>query len=85
MPEMKFPVTFNDIDFNGHVGNTRSIVDESIVLGAKVDFNWISIKFEDEVRYGDQVTSEVNIIDDGNTTVHQIMVDGKARSMAEIT
>ncbi|MEN3241522.1 acyl-[acyl-carrier-protein] thioesterase [Fructilactobacillus sanfranciscensis] len=87
--KMKFPVTFNDIDFNGHVGNTRYINWMSDTLS--FDFQkgrlptGFSIKFEDEVRYGDQVTSEVNIIDDGNTTVHQIMVDGKARSMAEIT
>lgn len=85
---MYFPVTFNDIDFNGHVSNTRYINWMSDTLS--FDFQkdrlptGFSIKFEDEVRYGDQVTSVVNVIDNGNTTVHQIMVDGKARSMAEI-
>ncbi|WP_395317968.1 acyl-[acyl-carrier-protein] thioesterase [Fructilactobacillus frigidiflavus] len=86
---MQFPVTFNDIDFNGHVSNTRYINWMSDTLS--FDFQkqrlptGFSIKFEDEVRYGDHVTSGVNVIEDGAKTVHQIMVNGEARSMAEIT
>ncbi|WP_429970624.1 acyl-[acyl-carrier-protein] thioesterase [Fructilactobacillus sp. Tb1] len=86
---MKLPVTFNDIDFNGHVSNTHYINWMTDVLSFDFQSNNVptgfSIKFEDEVRYGDDVTSGANLIDDGKTSVHQIMVDGKARSTAEIT
>ncbi|WP_413627568.1 thioesterase [Fructilactobacillus vespulae] len=84
---MDFPVCFTNIDFNGHVTNTKYI--DWMTNTLPFDFlkshlpTNFKIKFEDEVRFGDDVTSQVKIIDD-TKTIHQILVNGKAKSIAEV-
>ncbi|EKK20031.1 oleoyl-, acyl-carrier protein thioesterase (putative) [Fructilactobacillus florum 8D] len=86
-----YPVRFSDIDFNGHVSNTHYI-------GWMVDtlpFSFLkahravgfSIKFADEVRYGDAVTSRATVLpaETGyDWSVHQILVQEQVSATAQI-
>lgn len=89
--EMKYPVCFTDIDFNGHVSNTRYIGWMSNTLDYDFLKNHVatkfSVKFADEVRYGDHVVSQAEIVEADDSyavTAHQILVAGKIKSVAQI-
>ncbi|TYC48906.1 acyl-ACP thioesterase [Weissella muntiaci] len=83
----EYAVRFSDIDSNQHVNNSKYPDWMQDVLGA--DFitshepTAVNIKYEQEVRLGEYVRSEVKIV--GNTTLHQIWANGTLSAEAEIT
>ncbi|USS86982.1 thioesterase [Fructilactobacillus cliffordii] len=88
---MTYPVLFTDIDFNGHVSNTHYVG----WITNTLDFDFLrdylptdfSIKYADEVRYGDEVVSQAQFLDrdeEHPVTVHQIMAADQLRATARI-
>lgn len=84
----KYAVRFLDIDSNRHVNNSKyadwmqDVLDPAYVLEHEpVAMN---IKFEQEVRLGDMVQSEVKFAND-NQTIHRIVSGDQVSAEAEIT
>ncbi|USS93602.1 thioesterase [Fructilactobacillus ixorae] len=88
--EMTYPVLFSDIDFNGHVSNTHYVGWMTNTLPFEFLRDYLptefSIKYVDEVRYGDQVTSQAQLLTADRTpvTIHQITVGDQIRATAQI-
>ncbi|USS87823.1 thioesterase [Fructilactobacillus hinvesii] len=88
---MTYPVLFSDIDFNGHVSNTHYVG----WITNTMDFDFLRdylptefcIKYADEVRYGDQVTSQAQFLDSNQehpVTLHQITAADQVRATARM-
>ncbi|CAM2783214.1 acyl-[acyl-carrier-protein] thioesterase [Fructilactobacillus fructivorans] len=88
--QTEYHVRFTDIDWNSHVNNAKYIGWMVDVL--PYDFlashvpTEVSIKYEDEVTYGDPVLSRGKFINTDNQiqTVHDISVNGSTKSIAEV-
>lgn len=82
----KYQVRYSDIDFNGHVNNSKYL--DWMIDGLSMEFllknqpSKIAIRFENEVKYGQLVTSEVEIND--NVTNHEILSNGNLSASATI-
>ncbi|GAK29992.1 acyl-ACP thioesterase [Weissella oryzae SG25] len=83
----EYAVRFSDIDSNRHVNNSKYPDWMQDVLGADFISQHepvaIKIKYEQEIRLGEFVRSEVKII--GNTTLHRIWANDAISAETEIT
>ena len=87
--EKTYQVRYFDLDTNAHVNNARYF--DWLMDALEMEFlthyepKAISIKFEKEVSYGDQVTSHVTIADNKQQTYHEITNQGIRCAEAMIT
>ncbi|WP_252893519.1 acyl-[acyl-carrier-protein] thioesterase [Lentilactobacillus senioris] len=89
--EKNYQIRYNDIDFNGHVNNSRYL--EWIVDTLPMTFleqhnpRTIDIRFENEVVYGQTVQGTVELLGDDSQSIsrHEIKFDDTIAALAEIT
>ena len=89
--EKNYQIRYNDIDFNGHVNNSRYL--EWVVDTLPMTFleqhnpRTIDIRFENEVVYGQTVQGTVELLGDDSQSIsrHEIKFDDTTAALAEIT
>lgn len=89
--EKEYQIRYNDIDFNGHVNNAHYL--EWIVDTLPMSFlethnpKTIDIRFENEVVYGQNVMSTVELVgdDEQNVSHHEIKFGDVSAALAEIS
>ncbi|MCF6515666.1 acyl-ACP thioesterase [Lactobacillus sp. S2-2] len=86
-----YHIRFSDIDWNGHVNNANYIEWMVDVLPFTTLKEYVptkvNIKFEDEVKYGNDILSSAQIVQENDIylkTHHEITINGHNHSVADL-